>query len=184
MTALSFVLSHLVHAPCFLCPTAVAILLQGDEFLPKPFFFCLLWIPAFPFATVPIIYFITKADSAFSTAIFAFHFRPVIREGWAFFTIGSRGSRHIWKSRALLNLNFSTSDNVGSFSFVDELYSTTFVMELDTPGHFFVYLLIIYIYIYMCVCVCFVLCFYQITQHFLINFFFRENILHHVFSNL
>ena len=45
--------------------------------------------PAFPFATVPIISFILKADSAFSTTIFTFHFRPVITEGWAFFTCGS-----------------------------------------------------------------------------------------------
>ena len=34
--------------------------------------------PAFPFTTVPIISFILRADSALSTAIFAFHFRPVI----------------------------------------------------------------------------------------------------------
>ena len=81
--------------------------------------------PAFPFATVSIISFILRADSAFSTAIFAFHSRPVIIE-----------SRSIWKSRASPNIYSSTSDNVGIFSFVDELYSTTFVKELGTPNHF------------------------------------------------
>ena len=92
--------------------------------------------PAFPFATVPIISFVLRADSAFSTAMFAFHFRPVITEGWAFFTSGSRESRSIWKSYTFPNLYSSTSDNVGSFSFVDELYSATFVKELGTPNHF------------------------------------------------
>ena len=64
--------------------------------------------PAFLFATVPIISFIPRADSAFSTAIFVFHFRPVITEGWAFFTSGSRESRSIWKSCAFPNLYSST----------------------------------------------------------------------------
>ena len=95
--------------------------------------------PALPFASVPIISFILRADSAFPTAIFAFHFRPVIMEGWAFFSCGSRESRSIWKSHSLPNLNSSTSDNVGSFSFVDELYCATFVNELETLNHFFVY---------------------------------------------
>ena len=88
----------------------------------------------------PIISFILRADSAFSTTIFALHFRPVITEGWMFFPGGSWESRSIWKSCALSNLNSSTSDNVGSFSFVDELYSATFVKELGTPNHIFVYL--------------------------------------------
>ena len=95
--ALSFALSHLVHAPCFLCPTAVAKRLTSDTI-------CLLFNvnsldhqrcgcrprPAFPFDTEPIISFILRADSAFSTAIFAFYFRSVITEGWAFFTSGLR----------------------------------------------------------------------------------------------
>ena len=92
--------------------------------------------PAFPFATMPIISFILRADSAFSTAIFAFHFRPVITEGWAFITSGSRESRSIWKNRTFPNLYSSTSDNVGSFSFVIELYSATFVKELGTSNYF------------------------------------------------
>ena len=92
--------------------------------------------PAFPFATVPIISFILRADSAFSTAIFAFHFRLVMTEGWVFFTSGSRESHSIWKSRTFLNLYSSTSYNVGSFSFVDERYSATFVKELGTLNHF------------------------------------------------
>ena len=37
---------------------------------------------------------------------------------------------------------FPTSDNVGSFSFVDELYSAMFVKELGTPDHFLINLLI------------------------------------------
>ena len=98
--------------------------------------------PTLPFATVPIISFILKADSTFSTAIFAFYFWLVITEGWEFFTRGSQESHSIWKNHTLPNLCSSTSDNVGSFSFVDELYSATFVMELGTPNHFFVYLLI------------------------------------------
>ena len=99
---------------------------------------------ALPFATVPIIYFILRADSAFSTAIFAFHFRPVITEDWAFFTRVLRESRSICKSRALPNLNSSPSDNVGGFSSVDEMYSATFVKVFGTPNHSFVYLLIDY----------------------------------------
>ena len=94
--------------------------------------------PAFPFATVPIISSILRADSAFSTAIFAFHFRPVITEGWAFFTSGLWELCCIWKSRTFLNLFSSTIDNIGSFSFVDERYSAMFVKELGTPNHFFI----------------------------------------------
>ena len=75
-----------------------------------------------PFATVLIISLILRADFVFSTAIFAFHFWPVITGGWVFFTSGLRESRSIWKSRALPNLSSSISDNVGSFSFVVELY--------------------------------------------------------------
>ena len=70
--------------------------------------------PAFPFVTVPTISFILRADSAFSTAIFAFNFRPVITEGWAFFTSGLRESCSIWKSRTFPNLYSSTCDNVGT----------------------------------------------------------------------
>ena len=86
----------------------------------------------FPFATVPIISFMLRADSAFSVVIFAFHFRPVITEGWAFFICGLWKSSSIWKSRAFHNSYSSTSDNVGSFSFVDELCSTTFVQDLNS----------------------------------------------------
>ena len=92
--------------------------------------------PAFPFSTMPIISFILRSDSAFSTAIFVFLFRLVITKGRAFFTRGSRESRSIGKSHAFLNLYSSTSDDVGSFSFVDELYSATFIKELGTPNHF------------------------------------------------
>ena len=59
-----------------------------------------------------------------------------------FFTSGLRESRTIWKSHNFPNLNSSTSDNVGRFSFVDELYSATFVKELRTPNHFLINLLI------------------------------------------
>ena len=48
----------------------------------------------------------------------------------------------IWNSRALPNLNSSTSDFVGSFSFIDELYNAMFVKDLGTPNHFFRNLLI------------------------------------------
>ena len=61
-------------------------------------------------------------------------------KGWVFFTSGLQKSCSIWKSHALPNLNFSTSDNIGSFSFVDELYNATFVKELGTPNQFFIYL--------------------------------------------
>ena len=88
-----------------------------------------------PFAIVPIISFIFRANSASSTAIFALDFRPVITEGWAFFTRALWESHSIWKSCGLPNSYSSTSDNVESFSFIDELY------------------IYIYIYIYMCVCV-------------------------------
>ena len=69
--------------------------------------------PAFPFATVPIISFILRANSAFSTATQQLHFWLVITEGWVFFTSGSQESRSIWKSRTFPNLYSSTSDNVG-----------------------------------------------------------------------
>ena len=145
LTALSFALSHLVHAPCFLCPTAVAIRMTSSRWwISSETIFLLFivdflgyqrcgWRPrlALPFATVPIISFILRANSAFSTAIFAFHFRPVITEGWAFFTSRSWQSRSILESRALSNLNFSTSDNVGSFSFGDELYSAHLLRYLQ-----------------------------------------------------
>ena len=147
----AFALSHLVHAPCFLCSTAVAKRLTSSKWLISSDTIFLLFAVdsldhqrsgcrpslAFVFATVPIISFILRADSAFSTAIFAFHFRPVITEGWAFFTSGSRESHSICKSHAFSNLYSSTSDNVGSFSFVDQLYSATFVKEFGTPNQFF-----------------------------------------------
>ena len=148
--ALSFAFSHLVHAPCVLRPTAIAKRLTSSRWWISSETIFLLFIvdsldhqccgwrprPALPFTTVLIISFILRDDSAFSTAIFAFHFQPVITEGWVFFTRGSRESRSIWKSCALPNLNSSTSDNVRSFSFVDELYKDTFVKELGTPNSF------------------------------------------------
>ena len=152
VTTLSFALSYLVHAlrSVSFCPTAVAKCLTSPRrWISSDTIFLLFAVdsfdhqhcgcrprPAFPFATVLIISFILRADSAFSTAIFAFYFRPVITEGWAFFTSGSQESRSIWKSRAFPNLYSSTSDNVRSFSFVDELYSATCVKELGTPNHF------------------------------------------------
>ena len=126
MTARSFALSLLVHAAYFVCPTAVGkcptssrwwissdtiFLLFNVDYLDHQRCRCRPW-PAFPFATVPIIYFIRRADSAFSTAIFAFHFRPVITDGWAFFTSGSRESRSIWKGHAFPNSYSSTSDTL------------------------------------------------------------------------
>ena len=115
--------------------------------------------PASPYATVPIISFILRADSAFLTAIFAFHFRLVIRAGWAFFTSGSRESRSIWKSRTFPNFHSSTSDNVGRYSFVDEIYSATFFIDLlvkrsivSTLYIHIVSTLYIYIYIYHIKC--------------------------------
>ena len=140
----------LVHLPSFLCPTAVAIRVTSPRLWIslKTIF---LWFivdsfdhqrwgwrprPALLFVTVPIIYFILRADSAFCRATFAFHFRLVITEGWALFTSGSWDLRSIWKSRASPNLNSPTSDNV------DELYSATFVKEFSTPNNFLVYSLI------------------------------------------
>ena len=155
MTALYFVFTHVVHAPCFLCHTAVAIRLTSSRWISSKTIFLLFIVdsldhqccgwrprPALPFATVPVISFILRANSAFSTAIFAFHFRPVITEDWAFYTNGSWELHSIWKSHALLNLYSLTSDNIRSFSFVDELYSAMFVKELGTPNHFFIYSLI------------------------------------------
>ena len=128
VTALSFALSHLVYAPYFLCPTAITKRLTTSRWWISPdtiFLFAVDSLdhqrcgcrprPTFLFATVPIISFILRAGSAFSTAIFAFHFRPVI-------TVGDERSRNIWKSRAFPNLYSSTSDNIVSFSFVDEVY--------------------------------------------------------------
>ena len=53
------------------------------------------------------------------------------------FTSGSTELCRIQKSHALPNLNSSTSDFVGSFSFIDELCNTTFVQDLGNPNHFF-----------------------------------------------
>ena len=139
VTALSFAFSHFVHALCFLCPTAVANCLTPSRWwIFSDTIFILFTVdsldhqrcgcrprPAFPFDTVPIISFILRTDFAFSTAIFAFYFRLVITDGWALFNCGSRESHSIWKSHAFPNLYSSTSDNVRSFSFVDELYCAT-----------------------------------------------------------
>ena len=128
VTALSFTLFRLVHAPCFLCPTAVAKRLTTSRWwISSDTIFLLFNVdslehqrcrcrprPAFPFATVPIISFILRADSAFSTAIFAFHFRPVITEGWEFFTSGSRESRSIRKSRAIYIYIYCWSNEVNT----------------------------------------------------------------------
>ena len=148
----SSVFCTLLLGPCALLPLSYSCSNTPDffkmmNFSPNHFFWFIVnsldhqrcgWRPRpfLPFATVPIISFNLRANSAFSTAIFAFHFRSVITEGCAFFTSGSRESRNIWKSRSLPNLYSSTSENVGSFSFVDELYSATFVKELGTPNHF------------------------------------------------
>ena len=150
--ALSFALSHLVHTPCFLCLTAVAIRMSSSRWISSKTIFLLFNVdsldhqcrprPALPFATEPIILFILRADSAFSTAVFAFYFQPAITEGWVSFTSRSWESCSIWKSHTLPNLNSLTSANVGSFSFVDELYRATFIKELGAPNHFFIYLLI------------------------------------------
>ena len=106
VTAPSFSHSYLVPAYCFLCPTAVAIRLifSRRRISSKTIF---LWFivdsldhqsygwkprPALPFTTVLFIYFHLKANSTFSTSIFAFHYRPVITKGWTFFTSVSRES--------------------------------------------------------------------------------------------
>ena len=102
VTALSSALSYLVHVTCFLCPIAITICLTSlRRWISSETIFLLFiedsldhqwygWRPraALPFATVPIVSFILKANSEFSTAIFAFHFQLVITEGWAFFTSG------------------------------------------------------------------------------------------------
>ena len=135
VTALSFALSHLVHAPCFFCPTAVAIRMTSSRWWISSETIFLLFLGflgphqccgsrprlALPFATVLIISFILRAYSSFSTAIFVFHFQPVITEGKAFFANGLWESFTIRKCCTLPNLNSLTSDNVGSFRFVDEL---------------------------------------------------------------
>ena len=97
-----FAFSHLVHAPSFLWPTAVAKRLTSTRWwISSDTIFLLFAVDsldhqrcgcrprsAFPFTTVPIISFILRADSAFSTAISAFHFRPVITKGWTFSPVG------------------------------------------------------------------------------------------------
>ena len=153
---LSLVFSHLVHAPCLGCATAMARRLVSSKlWIPSKtilrFFFvvsfdhhCCGWRPnpALPVATEPITSFILREDFAVSTACFAFHFRPVIMAGCALFTSVSTESRSICNSHTLPNLNSSTSDFVSSFSFVDEQYNATFVKDLGTPNHFFRHLLI------------------------------------------
>ena len=137
---LSLVFFHLVSAPCSGCATAMARrLLSSKSWISSETILRLFFVvsfdhhrcgwrpnPTLPVATKPITSFILREDSAVSTANFAFHFRPVIMAGCALFTSGSTESRSIWNSRALPHLDSSTSDFVGSFSFVDELYNATF----------------------------------------------------------
>ena len=83
VTALSFALSHLVHAPCFLCSTAVAKHLTSSRWwISSNTIFLLFSVdpldhqrcgcrprPAFPFATVPIISFILNSQQLFLPSI-------------------------------------------------------------------------------------------------------------------
>ena len=148
---LSLMFSHLVHAPCLGCTTAMArCLLSSKWWISSETILCLFfvvsfdrhrcaWSPALPTATELITSFILREDSAVFTAYSVSHFRPVMA-GCALFTSGSTEWCSIWKSCTLLNLNSSTSDFVGSFSFID----ATFVKDLGTPNHFFRNLLIMH----------------------------------------
>ena len=75
-------------------------------------------------------------------SIFSVQFPTCYHGRLCTFTSGSTEPHSIWKSRALPNLNSSTSDFVGSFSFVDELYNAAFVKDLGIPNHFFRHFLI------------------------------------------
>ena len=146
---LSLVFSHLVHALHLGCATAMARRLLSSKWWisSETILRGIFWPPVVGadqdrVSHLPITSFILRENSAISAAYLAFHFRPVIMAGCALSTRGSSESHSIWKSRALPNLNTSTSDFVGSFSFVDELYNATFVKDLETPNHFFRNLLI------------------------------------------
>ena len=149
MTALSFALSYLVYEPCFLCPTPVAIRVTSSRWISSKTIFLLLFVdsldrkhcgwrptPAFPFAAVPIISHL-RGRFCILYIYFRLPFPTSYYRRLVFFTRVSRESCSIWKSHSLPNLNSSTSDNIGSFCFIDELYRTTFVKELGTPKHLF-----------------------------------------------
>ena len=123
---------------------------QNDESLLKPFFVysCgLFWPPSLWVKTKSGSPSCHRAGYLFHFerrlwCLHAFNFRPIIMAGCTLFINRFSESRSILNSRALTNLNSSTSDFIGSFSFVDELYNATFVKDLGTPNHFFKNLLI------------------------------------------
>ena len=147
---LSLVLSHRVHEPCLSCIIAMArCLLSSKWWTSSETILCLFYVvsfdhhhcgwrpsPALPVATEPITSFILKEDSAVSAYLMS-QFWPIIMAGCALFTSWSTELCSIWKSFVLPNLNSSTSDFMGSFSFIDELYNATYVKDLGTPNHFF-----------------------------------------------
>ena len=148
---LSLVFSHLVHASCLGCATAMArCLLSSKWWISSETILCLFFVvsfdhhrcgwrpsPALPVATELITSFILREDSAISTGYLAFHFQSVTMAGCVLFTSGFIESSSIWNSRALPNLNSSTTDFMVSFSFVDKLYNATFVKDLGIPNHSF-----------------------------------------------
>ena len=88
---------------------------------------------------MPITSLILTTNSAFSTSCFTFHFWLVIMKGLTFSTCESRELCKIWKIYDFLNLYSSTSDVVGSFSFIDKLYNAMFAKDLGIPNYFFRY---------------------------------------------
>ena len=154
---LSLVFFHLVHILCLGCVTAMARRLLSTKWWISSETILRLSLLSLLTTTVVVEYQVRLSQllqnrlllsfcvlrevSAVSILYLASHFRPVIMASCALFTSGSTASCSIWKSRALPNLNSSTSDFVGSFSFVDELYNATFVKDLGTPNRFFNYLL-------------------------------------------
>ena len=167
VTGLTFAFFHLVQAPCFLSPTAVAKRPTSSRWwISTDTIFLLFTVdsfdhqthgwrptPAFPDATVPIISFVLRADSAFSTAIYAFYFRPVITEGWAFFTSGSRESRSIWKSiytyvRKHIFVYIHTHTHTHTHIYI-YIYIPKFVLRKCTFTYMYIYIHYIYTYIYV-----------------------------------
>ncbi len=130
-------LSHRVQLPCCFMATALACLLSSStariSFCTIPFrSFALASFqldrvmtprPSLPWVTVPMISACCKRSSASFRAPLAFHFRPVFTTMFACRTAWSSLSRNIMANRTLAVSNSSTTDVIGNFNLLPELYS-------------------------------------------------------------
>ena len=151
VTALSFALSHLIHAPCFLCPTAVAKRLTSSRW----------WIYS---DTIFLLFAVIlwTANAADEGQDLLFHLPPCqlflssrgpIQHSQQLFlpSISNRLSPKAGHSSTVGRENHAAFGRVALFLIyipqqvttlevlvlLMKLYSATFVKELGTPNHFF-----------------------------------------------